>query len=101
MTKRDFGGADLILVLGDVCNKRAGKWLLQVTAIVAGTVTPSISADGGTTFVPIAMQPVAGGAVVANAAATGAWWVEGSGGIVRLVFAGTSATVFVEPCCLA
>jgi hypothetical protein len=102
MVQRNLAAGDLTLDLGNVCGGANGKWLLQITAIAGAgaTLTPSITLDG-INFVGVAMQPVAGGAVVLTATAAGAWYIDGSGGRIRLTLSGTTptATVFATPSC--
>ena len=101
MVQKNLLTGDLVLDLGEVCGKANGKWLIQVTA-AGGTpvLTPSITVDG-VNFVGVAMQPVAGGVAVLTVAAPGAWYVDGSGGRVRLTLSGTTPTmtVFANPSC--
>lgn len=103
--KRALTDTSAVLDLGNISDDgRQGKWLVQVTNLTGtgATITPTISADG-TTFVGCAMAPVAGGALVANTTANGAWYIEGSGGKVRLTLSGTpalTATITAVPCLL-
>lgn len=102
ITLTDAAGGATVLDLGLISDDgRQGKWLIQVVSPTGSpTLTPTISADGGTTYTAVAMTPVTGGAVVALVTGVGAWYIEGSGGRVKLTLTGTTVSMVVSavPC---
>lgn len=84
--------------LGEVHPGYTGRWIIQIVAIAAATVTPKVSLDGGATKVTRAVTPADNSADVTALTGPGLWFMDaGTADAYLTISAAGSATIYVKP----